>query len=476
MDLVSFFAGCGGLDLGFEQMGFRVVWANELEPHCRATYIRNHPNTEFVLEDICKINSDTIPNCDGFIGGPPCQSWSVGGKQKGLDDKRGKLFLKYIELISVKKPKFFVIENVKGMLDDKFKDVFNDFLNRLNDAGYNVQWKLLDAVNYRIPQNRERVFIVGFRKDLNVNFTFPNPTCIESITLENAIGDITVEPRLCSSANMKYFDGEIEKNCLYRNHDVLMSEFGPFYLKGNRRRGWRQPSFTINATADFAPLHPSSPKMMYYGYENWGFQKDKLSKYRRMSVRECARIQTFPDNFIFEYENVKDGYKMIGNAVPPRLGKEIAKSILNAFNGIKQEHTVNCRRHENLINETVLVGYYKGDRHKQLILKNQLYYVRSDGRKGSMFKDECSLMPKYLFLHYKENVEIYELDTEEPVLANASFLKTLGFETSGETYLCFRLKSAEPIMIRDIVNYSTCLRFDPSDYIPYFTTIKELLV
>lgn len=476
MDLVSFFAGCGGLDLGFEQMGFRVVWANELEPHCRATYIRNHPNTEFVLEDICKINSDTIPNCDGFIGGPPCQSWSVGGKQKGLDDKRGKLFLKYIELISVKKPKFFVIENVKGMLDDKFKDVFNDFLNRLNDAGYNVQWKLLDAVNYRIPQNRERVFIVGFRKDLNVNFTFPNPTCIESITLENAIGDITVEPRLCSSAKMKYFDGEIEKNCLYRNHDVLMSEFGPFYLKGNRRRGWRQPSFTINATADFAPLHPSSPKMMYYGYENWGFQKDKLSKYRRMSVRECARIQTFPDNFIFEYENVKDGYKMIGNAVPPRLGKEIAKSILNAFNGIKQEHTVNCRRHENLINETVLVGYYKGDRHKQLILKNQLYYVRSDGRKGSMFKDECSLMPKYLFLHYKENVEIYELDTEEPVLANASFLKTLGFETSGETYLCFRLKSAEPIMIRDIVNYSTCLRFDPSNYIPYFMTIKELLV
>ena len=309
-----------------------------------------------------------------------------------------------------------------------------------------------------------------------MNFTFPNPTCIESITLENAIGDITVEPRLCSSAKMKYFDGEIEKNCLYRNHDVLMSEFGPFYLKGNRRRGWRQPSFTINATADFAPLHPSSPKMMYYGYENWVFQKDKLSKYRRMSVRECARIQTFPDNFIFEYENVKDGYKMIGNAVPPRLGKEIAKSILNAFNGIKQEHTVNCRRHENLINETVLVGYYKGDRHKQLILKNQLYYVRSDGRKGSMFKDECSLMSKYLFLHYKENVEIYELDTEEPVLANASFLKTLGFETSGETYLCFRLKSAEPIMIRDIVNYSTCLRFDPSNYIPYFTTIKELLV
>lgn len=109
MNVVSFFAGCGGLDLGFEQAGFDVVWANEFEPHCRATYIHNHPNTVFVLEDICKIASDTIPDCDGFVGGPPCQPWSVGGKQKGLDDVRGQLFLKYIELINVKKPKFLII-------------------------------------------------------------------------------------------------------------------------------------------------------------------------------------------------------------------------------------------------------------------------------------------------------------------------------------------------------------------------------
>ena len=127
MRVVSFFAGCGGLDLGFEQAGFDVVWANEFEPHCRATYLRNHPHTEFVLGDICKIAPDTIPDCDGFIGGPPCQSWSVGGKMKGLDDERGQLFLKYIDLIKAKQPKFFVIENVKGMLDDKFKEVFEDF-------------------------------------------------------------------------------------------------------------------------------------------------------------------------------------------------------------------------------------------------------------------------------------------------------------------------------------------------------------
>ena len=469
MEVVSFFAGCGGLDLGFEQAGFRVVWANEFEPHCRATYIRNHPNTNFVLGDICNIDPNTIPDCDGFVGGPPCQSWSIGGKQKGLDDERGQLFLKYIELINIKNPKFFVIENVKGMLDDKFKDVFDDFILRLNKAGYNVQWALLDAVNYRVPQNRERVFFVGFRKELDVKFVFPEPTIAEPITLERAISDITEEPERYSGSKEKVIN---DSNGKYPNHDVLTSKFGSFYYRGNRRRGWKQPSFTINATADFAPLHPSSPKMMYYGHENWNFQKDKLSAYRRMSVRECARIQTFPDSFIFEYEDIKDAYKMIGNAVPPRLGYEIAKSIFNALDGIEQTYSV---RHNNKKEETVLVGYYKGEKHKQLIIKNQLYYVRSDGRKGSMFKEECDVMPKYLLLHHKNDAGIYELNAEEPILVDASFLKTLGFITSGEKYLCFQLKCTKPKMICDIVDHSASLHFDTSNYAPYFTTINEII-
>ena len=111
MRVVSFFAGCGGLDLGFEQAGFDVVWANEFEPHCRATYLRNHPDTEFVLGDICKIDPASIPDCDGFIGGPPCQSWSVAGKQKGLEDERGQLFLKYIDMIEAITQNFLVRED-----------------------------------------------------------------------------------------------------------------------------------------------------------------------------------------------------------------------------------------------------------------------------------------------------------------------------------------------------------------------------
>ena len=474
MKVVSFFAGCGGLDLGFEQAGFNVVWANEFEPYCRATYIRNHPNTEFVLGDICKIDPNSVPDCDGFIGGPPCQSWSIAGKQKGLEDERGQLFLKYIDMIEAKQPKFFVIENVKGMLDDRFKDVFKDILARLNDAGYNVQWALLDAVNYRIPQNRERVFFVGFRKDLNVSFSFPVPTCDKPIILEQAISDITEVPNILSSGKIKDISKKVDKYNKYANHDVLASKFGSFYYRGNRRRGWQQPSFTINATADFAPLHPSSPKMMYYGHENWNFQKDKMSEYRRLSVRECARIQTFPDNFIFEYDDIKDAYKMIGNAVPPRLGNEIAKAILSALNRITVAPSVQAKQVKPF-DGTVLVGYYKGDWHKQLILQNKLYYVRSDGRKGSMFKEDCSVVPKYLLIHHKDKADLYELDAEDPVLADSSFLKSLGFATSGKTYLCFRLKSNNSMTPQELCCKSYDPIYDHRNYYPYFTAIEKVI-
>lgn len=465
MDVVSFFAGCGGLDLGFEQAGFRVVWANEFEPHCCATYVRNHPDTEFVLGDVRKIDPHLIPDCDGFIGGPPCQSWSVGGKQKGLDDERGQLFLKYIELINVKKPKFFVIENVKGMLDDKFKEVFEDFVNRLDYAGYDVQWALLDAVNFGVPQNRERVIFIGFRKELDVTYMFPNPICEEHVTLQQFIGDITETPRFFSEGSHQELLNIDEER---PNHDVLTSKFGSFYYRGNRRRGWHQPSFTINATADFAPLHPSSPKMLYYGHENWKFQKDKFVKYRRLSVRECARIQTFPDNFIFEYEDIKDAYKMIGNAVPPKLGEVLAKSILAALAHAQPTEGVGVITTPSTMDACTLVGYHKGEGHKKLIIENGIYYVRSDGRMGSIFKEDCTVIPKYLLLHHKDEAEFYELDGEEPILADATFLKSLGFKTSGETYLVFRIKDRASIELG-------LPKYDNRNYAPYFTTVGQLI-
>ena len=472
MDVVSFFAGCGGLDLGFEQAGFRVVWANDLEPHCRDTYIRNHPNTKFVLGDMRKIDPNLIPECVGFIGGPPCQPWSIGGKQAGLEDERGQLFLKYIEFIDAKKPKFFVIENVKGLLNDKFSDVFEDFVKRLGAAGYDVHWKLLDAVNYRVPQNRERVFFVGFRKDLNVEFKFPVAASSEWVSLEKAIGDISSPP------NFYTRKGEKEKNAIndrYPNHDVLASKFGSFYYRGNRRRGWSQPSFTINATAAFVPLHPSSPKMMCYGYEKWGFQKNELDKYRRLSVRECARIQTFPDSFVFEYDDIRDAYRMVGNSVPPRLGRIIAKSVFTALTNVGFQQNVDSQEKEKKEKTCILVGYYKDEEHLKLILHNMLYYVRSDGRKGSMFKKDCSLMAKYLLLHHKGNVKIYELEVEEPILTDALFLNTLGFKVTGDTYLCFKLKSISSHSVSKFGEFLTQFNYTKRKYSPYFITIDKVI-
>ena len=449
MNVVSFFAGCGGLDLGFEQAGFHVVWANEFEPYCRATYERNHPNTEFVLGDVCKIDPNSIPNCDGFIGGPPCQSWSIAGKQKGLEDNRGLLFLKYIELINIKKPKFFVIENVKGMLGDKFKDVFEDFVNRLKNAGYDVQWALLDAVNYRIPQNRERVFFVGFRKGLNINYAFPNPTCEKPVTLERAIGDITEEPFYFNE------DKEVKQSKRRRlNHDTYSGFFGDYYKRANRRRDWTKPSFTIHAMADKEPLHPSSPKMHYINHEEWAFG-GKYKDCRRLSVRECARLQTFPDSFEFIYTNIKDGYKMIGNAVPPRMAYILASSIKEVLEKNRSNNAV------------VLVGFYKNAVHRSKIIQNQLYYVRADGRHGSLCRSDIPELPEFILLHNHGRKQLYALQKEEPQLKTGEELRNMGFPATGTLYLCFKLAGVET------VTKDCAIDVGYNEYVPSFTTIDK---
>lgn len=376
--------------------------------------------------------------------------------------------LTYIELIKTKRPKFFLIENVKGMLDAKFSDVFQDFINRLDSAGYDVKWKLLDAVDFKIPQNRERVFLIGFRKDLSVRYDFPSATCTQPVTLSQAIGDIIEEPVRYAGKT------KIVPNKQRSNHDVLISEFGPFYYRGNRRRGWQQPSFTIHATADNIQLHPSSPKMLFYGHERWNFQKDKIEEYRRLSVRECARIQTFPDSFVFECDNIKACYKMIGNAVPPRLGKVLAQSILNCFS--QKSATPGYSNLQSCSTDAcVLVGYYKSSSHYELIIKNLLYYVRADGRVGSVFRETCEIIPKFLLLHHKDEANLFELDSEEPVLADSSFLKKCGFSCCGDRYLCFRLKRGDILNTQELIGSQCVFAYDRYNYAPLFTTLDKII-
>lgn len=323
MKIASFFAGAGGLDLGFEKAGFDVIWANEYDKDIWETYKKNHTKTILDRRSIVEIPSEDVPDCDGIIGGPPCQSWSEAGAKRGISDKRGQLFYEFMRILADKKPKFFLAENVSGMLLPSHQFALQNIKEMFTDCGYDLTFQLLNVSDYGIPQDRKRVFFIGYRKDLNMRFQFPEPISPHNkITLEQAIGDLkdTAIPAL----NGTYTNG---KNCIINNHEYLVSGFSPIYMSRNRVRSWDEVSYTIQAGGRHAPIHPQAPKMTLIEENKREFLIGKEHLYRRLSIRECARIQTFPDSFSFHYLNVTAGYKMIGNAVPVKMAWILGKKI-----------------------------------------------------------------------------------------------------------------------------------------------------
>lgn len=306
--VVSLFSGCGGMDLGFTNAGFDVIWANEFDKQIVPTYKANHYATQLVVGDINKIDIATIPDCVGIVGGPPCQSWSVAGKQQGINDPRGRLFKKYIEVLAIKQPLFFVAENVPGILAPKHADAFEDILDGLTNAGYRVVCQKLNALHYGVPQTRERVFFVGYRNDFARYFHFSNVQRVEPHpTLIDAIGNLNLTT--------------------VPNNEIYNGNYSSRYMSRQRLRGWSEPSFTIVASSTGVPLHPQASPMVRVGREQFMFDPNTPAPYRRLTVRECARIQTFPDSFVFHYNSVHTGYKMVGNAVPVKLAQAIANTI-----------------------------------------------------------------------------------------------------------------------------------------------------
>ena len=323
MKVVSFFAGAGGLDLGFEKAGFDVVWANEYDKDIWETYTKNHKNTILDKRSIVDIQSNEVPDCDGIIGGPPCQSWSEAGSKKGIADKRGQLFYEFMRILADKKPKFFLAENVSGMLLPAHKEALANIKQMFTDIGYDLSFELLNVSDYGVPQDRKRVFFIGYRKDLGLKFQFPKPTTPDNkITLEKAIGDLKETVLPAKEGN--YTNGN---ECKVLNHEYMIGGFSSMFMSRNRVRTWNEVSFTIQAGGRHAPIHPQAPTMKFIEQNVREFVKGKEHLYRRLSVRECARIQTFPDTFDFFYNNVVAGYKMIGNAVPVRMGRVLAEKI-----------------------------------------------------------------------------------------------------------------------------------------------------
>lgn len=323
MKVVSFFSGAGGLDLGFEKAGLNVIWANEYDKQIWATYRHNHKNTELDTRSITDIEADEVPDCDGIIGGPPCQSWSEAGALRGISDHRGQLFFDFIRILKDKQPKFFLAENVSGMLSSRHSTALESIKQLFIDCGYTLSFKLLNAKDYGVPQSRKRVFFIGFRSDLNKKFIFPEPThSKKTLSLKDAIHDLND-----SAVPAKEKNHTAKSDWKVSNHEYMIGGWSPIFMSRNRVRQWNEPSFTIQAGGRQAPLHPQAPIMPKIEKNKNIFEPGSEHLYRRLSLRECARIQTFPDDFEFIYKNVSAGYKMVGNAVPVTLACVLASEI-----------------------------------------------------------------------------------------------------------------------------------------------------
>jgi DNA (cytosine-5)-methyltransferase 1 len=327
VNIVSLFSGAGGMDLGFYKAGFNIIWANEYDKKIWKTYEKNHSNY-LDKRDIKEIKSLDIPDCDGIIGGPPCQSWSEAGSLKGIEDDRGKLFFEFIRVLKDKKPKFFVAENVKGMLAKRHNKAVQNILKMFKEIGYKVYIHVLNASDYGVPQDRKRIFYIGFKEELNIDYKIPDKLDYKK-NLKDAIFDLHGKELPALEKNKT--NG---KNCKIPNHEYFVGSYSTIYMSRNRVRNWNEQSFTIQASGRHAPLHPQAPKMIKVEKDKFVFKKGYEEYYRRLSVREVARIQTFPDDFIFYYDNLNDGYKMVGNAVPVDLAFIIANSIKKSLNNI----------------------------------------------------------------------------------------------------------------------------------------------
>ncbi len=328
MNIISLFSGCGGLDLGFERAGFSIPVANEYDSSIWETFKVNHPNSHLIEGDVRHITKDDIEpfipgEIDGIIGGPPCQSWSEAGSLKGIEDARGQLFYDYIRILKEFKPKFFLAENVSGMLANRHSEAVQNILKLFSDAGYDVSLTLVNAKDYGVAEERKRVFYIGFRNDLGIEFDFPKGSTEDDekkITLRDIIWDLQ-ETAVPSGPKNHHNPDAIN------NNEYFTGSYSPIFMSRNRVKSWDEQAYTVQASGRQCQLHPQAPKMVKVGKNDCRFVEGKEDLYRRMTIREIARVQGFPDDFKFFYEDTNDAYKMIGNAVPVNLAYEIAVAI-----------------------------------------------------------------------------------------------------------------------------------------------------
>lgn len=297
---ISLFSGCGGLDLGFIKAGFEIIFANDIDKEACQTY-RTNIGEHIVCEDIYKLKASAVPNADILIGGFPCLGFTIAnGKNRDLNSAYNDLYKEYARILKAKQPKFFLVENVAGIQSGTvFKEHFHGkILPTFEKCGYRVKYQILNASDFFVAQNRRRVIIIGTRNDIKNEPNFPAPQCKTPKTLRETIGDLPDD-----------FSEKVP-NHTGSSHKIHITG----YL-GNRILSWDKPAPTITGRGSRgggAVIHPH-PNLK-----------------RRLSVRECARIQSFEDDFVFHGSNGAC-YAQIGNAVPPLMSFYIAKEFLKCF-------------------------------------------------------------------------------------------------------------------------------------------------
>ena len=305
---VSLFTGCGGSDQGLVKAGVEVLFANDILKYARETYLANLPETDYQLGDIKDITS--FPAAELLVGCYPCQGFSQGGA-RNPDSKINLLYLEFARALKTIDPKAFIVENVSGMLRANNRHLLEQQIKAFERAGYMVKSEILNAAEYGVPQERRRIFIVGIRTDIGIEFEFPQPTHGPGTgqrlnSIRQAIDDLPLWPE------GEYYD----------------LDFHWYYMSRNRRRDWNEPSKTVLANPRHTPLHPVSPEMVKLKHNVWKFATDQPA--RRFSALETARLQGFGKRFKFpesEADSLNSRYKVAGNAVPPRLFEVIFKNI-----------------------------------------------------------------------------------------------------------------------------------------------------
>lgn len=358
------------------------------------------------------------------------------------------------------------------MLAPRHKDALENIKNLFTESNYNLSFLLLNAVDYGVPQDRKRVFFIGIRNDLNFSFKFPK-SLGSKLILQDCISDI--QDSVLPAQEKQKTNGS---KCSLPNHEYMIGGFSSMYMSRNRVRAWDEPSFTIQAGGRNAPLHPQAPKMTFIEHNKRIFVEGKESLYRRLSVRECARIQTFPEDFIFHYNNVSDGYKMVGNVVPCNLAyclaKEIKTQLIKESLSNNFEKNIKSKVHPDLTPEsTVLIGYCQS-KQRQWVEEKGLYNIRLD----NIGQKEESV--KYLLLRSNNKLKASDIwrVTKKPKPMSNQELINKGYQNpSCKNYLIYNIVKIENSEFSDTVwNIEKLPSYKPtnSKYKAFTVTLSEL--